>query len=77
LSHGFRLERRKLVEDADSSEFGDRTRRSKEELKDVDRLADFSVGQVMHLTDRFGGFEVDHLALVTEPLIQKLHHRLS
>jgi hypothetical protein len=72
-----RLECSKVVEDAKGGKFGDGTRRCKEELQDVHGLVDFSIADIAHVTDRLGCLEVDHLALVTEPAIQQLHHRLS
>jgi hypothetical protein len=76
LPNGLRLEGCELVKNTDGSEFGHRTRRCQEELKNVDSLADLGVGEIVHFADRLGCFEVDHLALVAEPLIQKLHHWL-
>jgi hypothetical protein len=37
-------------------------------------LSDFCICKVRDLADSFGGFEVDHFALVTQPFVQKLQH---
>jgi hypothetical protein len=77
LSNGLWLEGCELVKNTDGSEFGHGARRCQEKLENVDGLADFGIGKVVHFANRLGSFEVDHLALVAEPLVQKLHHWLS
>lgn len=40
----------------------------------MDSVAHFRIGQIWQVADSFGGFEVDHLALVAQPLVEELHH---
>ena len=76
-AHGLGLERGNAVEDAEGGELGNGAGGGEEELENADCLGDLGVGDVPHVADRPGGFEVDHLALVPQPAIQKLHHGSS
>jgi hypothetical protein len=42
----------------------------------MDGLRHLGVGNIPHVTDGLCGLEVDHLALVPQPVVQQLHHGL-
>lgn len=62
------------MEDPNGSEFSDGSGGCQEELENVDGLANLCIGKIGHVANGLGCLEVNHLALVPQPLIQQLHH---
>jgi hypothetical protein len=71
------LEGGEVVEDTEGGKLGDGAGRGQEELENVNSISDLSIGDVPHVTNSLRCLEVDHLALVSEPAIEKLHHGLA
>jgi hypothetical protein len=74
LTNGVGLERSKVVEDADGGKLCNGARGGQEELEDVDGLEDLLIGHIGHVADGLGSFNVDQLALITQPSFEQLHH---
>ena len=65
------------MQDANGRELGHGAWRDQEELQYLYGLRRLSVGEVPHVADRLSGLEVDHLALVSQPAVEEVHHRFS
>jgi len=76
IADGGRLERCNIVQNPQSRKLGHGPRRCQEELEDVDGIQDLGIGNVTHVAYGLGSFEVDHLALMSEPPVEQLHHGL-